>query len=308
MILEETASMRAPRKRSLSSYIFEDADPAKVDLPTNLSDIAKDAEKMKARISSGADSVDKGAGDDVISSTVGGIAVTELKPSQSTMDVKKAVEFGFSALLKAKPMTGGPRGEVGAVISPDTHIMDGHHRWIASLMVDPASEMVGPKVTFPASKLIPVLNLVTVGKYDRKTGNPGSGAFADFTADKMKPIVLNILEKGYWAESDPSKCKEAAVKFVGADANIGNDELAKKVAEKFASNINSSSNWNKLPDGAPPRDQMPVINAPEVDDVVKALAAGEVDVNPPYGKNESASRKGDFVMERWHKMAGLIKG
>lgn len=307
-----------PRKRGLTSFIFEDASPDKVDLPTNLSDIAKDAEKMKARVAAGDDDVDGGSGDDVIKSNKTGVPVTELKPSQSTMDVKKAVQFSFSALLKTNPMPGGPGGDVGAVISNDRHIMDGHHRWIASLMTDPASSMTGPVVNFPASKLIPVLNLLTVGMFGRTKGNPGEGAFTDFNKEKLKPIIKDILEKGYWAPgASPEKCKAVAVEFTGLDADDDNDKIADAMADKMVKNINSSgSNWKTLPDGAPPRDQMPVINADEVDKAAAALSSGQVDVNPPYGgekeeekkpENAGRLRRGEVVVERWQKLAGLIK-
>lgn len=311
--LRESKRSRFPK---LVDLIFEDASPDKVDLPTNLSDIAKDAEKMKARVTTGADDNDGGDGDDVIKSNTEDISVTELKPSQSTMEIKKAVEFSFSALLKTNPMPDGPGGAVGAIISNDLHIMDGHHRWIASLMIDPASSMTGPVVNFPASKLIPVLNLLTVGMFGRGEGQKGEGTFDDFNKEKLKPIVMDVLENGYWAEKNPEKCKAVAVEFTGLSAAAANDKIADVMADKMVKNINSSANWKQLPDGAPPRNQMPVIKPEEVDNAVAALSSGQVDVNPPYGgekegekapENASRLRRGDVVVERWQKLAGIIK-
>lgn len=304
-------------RRSLVSLFLEDADPEKVDLPTKLSDVAKQAEKMKIRATSGKDDVDKGSGDDVVGSSNASIAAASLKPSQSTMEGQKGVQFAFSALLKTKPMPQGPGGDVGAIISKDNHIMDGHHRWIATLMVDPTAEMTGPQVDFPASKLIPVLNLLTVGKFNRTAGNPGSGGFDQFTAENLKPHVLKIIQKGYWGESDPAKCKAAAAKFVGVGEDTDDEELATKMADKMAKNIKSSGkNWQALPPNAPDRVDMPVINADEVTSATDALKSGEVDVNPPYGdekegkketQNSGRMRNGQVVLERWQKLAGLLK-
>ena len=73
---------------------------------------------------------------------------------------------------------------------------------------------------------------------------------------------------------------------------------------------------------------MPVIddkkaqrNTPAIANVRKALDAGEIDVNPPYGElpedeedteedpqtNESRSRSPDnLIMERWRRLAGIL--
>ena len=67
----------------------------------------------------------------------------------------------------------------------------------------------------------------------------------------------------------------------------------------------------ETPPGAPSREDMPVIDDPQP--AIQALTTGEVDVNPPYqteenedeAKQEAAWNKGDVLLERWNRMAGL---
>jgi hypothetical protein len=73
-----------------------------------------------------------------------------------------------------------------------------------------------------------------------------------------------------------------------------------------------------LPKDAPSREDMPIIDEPNVPDAIAALSAGEVDVNEPYGWEEDEAKegtpgvaesqhvKGDLVLERWRKLAGLL--
>ena len=284
--------------------LLEDADPDKITkIPTKLSDVVSQigADGAKKQVQAGLDD-GADAGDDQISSVdIGdGIDAKELKPSQSTMKVQKACQFAFSAMMKKNPMFDGPGGDMGAIISSDNHLMDGHHRWIATLMTNPNAKCGGAKLDLPANKLIGVLNLVTVGKMGRTKGNPGEGKFADFTAQKMAPLVKDILDNGYWAEGDGDKCKAAAQKHFDLSED-DNEKLAVEIAKKFASNIaESGNNWKTVPKGAPNRIEMPVINKEEVDGVVKDLEAGEVDVAESYA-NESVD------LRRWNKLAGLLK-
>ena len=54
------------------------------------------------------------------------LPVTELKPSQSTMVLDKALGIALNMLSSGKV-----GGDLGAIISKDNHILDGHHRWVS---------------------------------------------------------------------------------------------------------------------------------------------------------------------------------
>ena len=85
---------------------------------------------------------------------------------------------------------------------------------------------------------------------------------------------------------------------------------------KFVDNLGSVK--FDLPSSAPSREDMPVIDEPDVPAAIAALSAGEVDVNEPYGweegdekeavAQESSPTDGVLVLERWRKLAGLLEG
>jgi len=306
MILEETASMRAPRKRSLASFVFEDADPAKIDparFPTKLSDSqgVKDIEKI---VTSGLED-SAGPPDDKVPAAEASFPCSKLLPSQSSMNIDKAVGMAFGMIKSGKV-----GGKLGAFISNDRYIMDGHHRWISSFMVDPSSTISGYKVELPGQQLVAVLNALTAGRF-KEQGKAATGGFEQFkSADAMKAAVQKVMDEGVKGKDDdgkpvvfvtPEEAQDAAKKF-GGDAD--------GCVKKFMENLKGAT--MTVPDWAPTRPDMPVIEKPNVPKALDALNNGEIDMNPPYSdagtKAESRARYDNLVMERWQKMAGLIKG
>ena len=79
---------------------------------------------------------------------------------------------------------------------------------------------------------------------------------------------------------DPEDVQAAIEKFSGVQG-----EGAKQAAvNKFVGNI--SSLQFKLPDGAPSREDMPVIDKPNVKTAIDKITTGDIDVNPPYGDDK----------------------
>lgn len=315
IIKNETKSIiresSAPKKRSLASLVFEDADPAKIDLerfPMKLSAASADPE-MKDKVTKGQD--DKNKADDVVGVSDKSWSVNKLKPSQSTMKISNAVGMAMGMLVSGKP-----GGNLGAFVSSDGYIMDGHHRWIASYMVDPGASVSGKEVALPGEQLVAILNAITAGKLGNK-GNPGKGSFADFQ-DKAKIVeeINKVAEKGVpKMEGD----KQVGYFTTPEDAKKAVEEKggAEKLADMFIKNLSTAT--LSTPSWAVERIEMPVINpGANSSETEKALTGGEVDLNPPYyggegeGKGKAKQnagyvRSGGVVLERWQKLAGLIK-
>jgi hypothetical protein len=85
------------------------------------------------------------------------------------------------------------------------------------------------------------------------------------------------------------------------------------IIDKVADNL---SQMNKPAEGSPPRVDMPQLDkaGKGVKGVFDALKSGEVNYKAPYGDTsapaqaaESRQTRGDIIMERWQKLAGLIK-
>jgi hypothetical protein len=180
--------------------------------------------------------------------------------------------------------------------------MDGHHRWIASYMVDPSSVVKGKIVNFPRKQLIAVLNTVTAGALGIKKGNAATGGFDQFSPDSIIKSVREFAKSGN-EFIKPEAVLQAAQTFTGVEGEKAIDAMAKK----FAQNISSAT--LQVPSGSPAREDMPVIDPENIGKAVSILQAGNVDLNEPYGNikgsKEDDLKKESRIFERWNRLAGL---
>lgn len=262
--------------------------------PTELSKWAADADMAKQVVDAGLNDGD--ADDDKITVTPNATyPVSDLMPSQSSMNIDKALGMVLS-MLSGKMGIGG---DLGAFISSDKHIMDGHHRWVATAMVDPSKEVGGYLVDFPGAELIKILNAITVGKLGINKGKDATGSFEQFQEPSIRAKLKELTTQG----SEHIKAEKAMAiieKWTGQQG-----EAALQVAgDKMVANLKNVS-FN-LPEGAPSRPDMPVIDdewAGFPKDSGKAakianaaLTQGEVDWNDPSssGAKEPAKRDGKY--------------
>jgi len=273
-------------------FVSEDADPKKMpdeDFPMKLSDVgAKYTKKQATKIATGGKKDGK-EGDDKIPAGEAVFSVKELKPSQSSMNIHKAMTFAIGMILKVGPFKQGPGGALNAIISKNGHIMDGHHRWIASGMVDPSSSIKGEHVMFPAKQLIAILNVLTLHFTGKSKGKKASGGFDQFTNEElmlksmrhMAKTGTTLDGKAVWpAKGDPAIVVKACEMFTGEKGQAAVDSAARKMFQ------NASQLTLSLPSGFPTRPDMPMISAGEghVKAAVQLLKIGAIDVNPTYAQ------------------------
>jgi hypothetical protein len=284
------------RRMILKEIIAEQADPTKLDFekfPLKLSDVDPDEAELHVKL--GSEDFDKEVKDDKIAVNSSSIPVSDLKPSQSSMNIDKAVGMAISMINKSGPFKGGPGGNLGAFISKDNYIMDGHHRWIASYMVDPSAKVVGNVVDFPRKQLIAVLNTMTKGAFNVQKGKPATGGFEQFTPAMIEKTLNKFADDGDGQFIKPEDVKKAAESFTG----LTGEEAIEAMSEKFADNISGAT--LSVPTGSPEREDMPVIDSKNIEKAIDLLNTGHVDVSDPYGeKNESIN------IMRWKKMAGIL--
>ena len=148
--------------------------------PLKLSQVAKDPEDAKRDVTKGRE--DGNAKDDVINVKPNAtFPVSQLKPSQTTMKISNALGMAISMILGKMP-TGG---NLGGFISSDNHIMDGHHRWVATAVVNPGAKVGGYAVDFPGTDLIRILNAITVGKLGITQGKEGTEALISLERNQL---------------------------------------------------------------------------------------------------------------------------
>ncbi len=279
------------------------------DMPVNLSQVAKDPKAAQVRVSSGLK--DNDPNDDKINVKSGAtFPVQDLKPSQKSMNIGKALAQALAMIAGDMP-TGG---DLGAFISSDNHIMDGHHRWVATAMVDPSKEVGGFQVDMAGIPLIKILNAITVGALGQMKGKEGTGGFEQFQEGPIRKQLEDYLKNGIGGDfpKTPEWVQQAVEKFSGQKG-----DAAKEAAiALFVKNLGQLK--FAVPSGAPERPDMPVIDPNKVKNAltiaVKKIADGEVDWNdPPAGGGQqqgtpaAANRKDESlipesVRSKWQKL------
>lgn len=262
-------------------FLDEKADPGKVDpkvFPQKLSQV----EPKRAHFVSRTGQKDDSADDDVIN--VGhkpqGVApVGKLKPSQSSMNIEKAMAFVVNMLWDGnQELNAG--GDLGAFISNDGYIMDGHHRWVSTAMIDPTAQVGGYLVDFPGQQLVAILNAMTKGLFGVQRGKAATGGFDQFTPEKMKEQLVKYAKGGVWGMK-PEDVMDVLQKFTGVEGEAAIDAAVQKMVSNLQSVTFETPSW------ASDRVEMPVIDDDNVSIAAKALDTGQVNVNAPYKPEQS---------------------
>ena len=238
--------------------------------PIPLSQIA--AKKAGANAAVGGGAEDGDPSDDKIAGQKALLSVSELKPAQTEIIKEKAFAMAIKSLLRGKVGT----IDLGAIISNDNYIMDGHHRWAATFLIDPKAKVQGTVVDLPGGPLVTALNVVTVGKLGITVGNKGKGNVAEFTGANLAKVIDDAMANGIRGEY-PIK-PEAVAKALGNMPNAnGNAEIGKELMMK-----NADALPKQIMPGAPARVDMPVIDGDKVAMVQKMLEKGLIDLEAPY--------------------------
>ena len=187
-----------------------------------------------------------------------------LRPSQSTLLVPKAVAMALNMLHN-----GEVGGDLDAFMSSDGYILDGHHRWAATILAG-GTTVGGYRAALPGAVLLRVLNLIAKGALGVKKGKPGEGSLADFTPEAVAREVLRCAREGL--PGDYPLTPGEVVAALGGNAQTG--------ARAFARNV--SKMHREAPPWAPTRDQMPVIEPEDIEEVSELLNGGHVNWRPPY--------------------------
>ena len=213
---------------------------------------------------------DGSKGDDVVQAGGKSIAAQDAKPSQSAIYLGKALGMAVG---------GVKGGNINALISADNYILDGHHRWAATMFADPSAAISGTGIGMPMTELIPVLRAAGDAYGNARRGEPAGGDVNIFKAslEDAKQAIQKI--DGGTKFTKPG----AAAKWL--ESIGGEAELSKRLDAIKAKGAAAAS--------APPRNEMPVIDADKGDDknVALRLNKGAIDVKPPYADDPSAGKK-----------------
>lgn len=211
------------------------------------------------------------------------LSALKMKPSQTTMKPGQSIAMALTMIIKQEVDS-----DLGAIISSDGYIMDGHHRWAAMILLQGgAAKVGGVRVGLKGSKLVKVLNIVTVGKYGL-SGNMGSGNLADFNSERVRELLTGYALNGL---RDEVRSWSAEVVQGALRLEYGSVERGIEVMSSNADLIRKT-----MPSWAVDRVEMPVIDEENVPEVTGMLERGEVDIRPPH--YEGAVRVASRYMRR----------
>jgi len=337
LVLEEIAKSRVPRRRSLSSYLFEDVEdeikkaadsgPGAV---RKLANSYPDKEELKTALQGAHDKLGNDDNVDIGGGTTA--SVSDFIPTQNEIDLMKSVAYplgGFNDLKKM--VTSNTSGAPGSISVAGNEVLDGHHRWSGVWGISGGDK-----------GKISVQDMGFKGNTDQKLAAAQLAIAAYKPASLPQPsaedpIPYNILGKGKDAiktmildnvgtQTDPdapgpllndemlaaSANDPVIAKWAGFEVGDEREKVLDAIADKVADNL---STLPKNPN-APPRADMPQFDHKSMGDKKKVkgeiyvgLQSGDFNVNEPFApKKESTSRDDEVILERWQKLAGLIKG
>jgi hypothetical protein len=250
--------------------ILERANPNLVDtriFKTRLSQI--DPVTAKQLIKGGTE--DRNAEDDVVLSKQGFSApANSLFPGQSNMDLDKFIGMAIQMAGRFGGFASGPGGDLAAIISKDNRLMDGHHRWFATLVVEPKAIVKGLQIDMPYEKLLGILNVWT--KALDRTGKTATIPISQITGDIVQKRFIELAS----ADDKFSKAQDKAAAFQKIGLTI------QQAAQNAKVNWENNTPWKDTADKLPPKVDMPVIEPNELEGVADTLSKGNIDVNPPY--------------------------
>lgn len=193
------------------------------------------------------------------------LQATKLKPSQTTMVLDKAVSMAIDMIYRKKI-----GGDIFAMVSQDNFILDGHHRWAATILAaGKDGKVTGVVAAVPGETLLRLLNLLSKGLFHKKKGQPGTGSINEFTSQNVAAAVKRALERGTGTYSAEQVAKTLAAHFGSVEKGI----------EQMSHNVTLMT--KTVPSWAPDRVQMPVITEKEVPVAANQLSSGLVNWHEP---------------------------
>ena len=200
--------------------------------------------------------------DDVVKTRPVKIQASQLKPSQDAVYLGKALGMAIG---------GVEGGNLEAVISQDNRILDGHHRWAATIFNNPKARVGGVQAELKIGDLVPVLRQAG-DALGNKRGLPPKGGDQNIFKATLDDVKDAIYDGKYM---NPQ--------FYNRDKAIAWFE--EQGEKKIQSALNLLQRVGP-PAGAPPRADMPKIEPEQVQQVAKKLQGGAIDVRAPYVKEE----------------------
>ena len=206
--------------------------------------------------------------DDTVETKPVKIPASQLKPSQDAVYLGKALGMAIG---------GVEGGSLDAIISQDNRILDGHHRWAATIFNNPKARVGGVQAQLKIGDLIPVLRQAGDALGNNR-GLPPKGGDVNI----FKATLQDVRDAVYDG-------KHMNPQFYNREQAV---EWFERTGEKKIQNSLNILQRVGPPAGAPPRAEMPKVEPEQVKNVANKLAGGAIDVRKPYVGDPVVKGKG----------------
>lgn len=220
---------------------------------------------------------DKDLKDDIVGTRNTTWSAKDLNPTQEDVYLSKSLSMAIGS--KSRPGIEG--GDLKSIVSHDGYILDGHHRWAATLWNNPSAKIGGIQVALNIVDLVPVLRAAGDAFGNERRGAPKGDR------NIFQSSIKDVLE----AVKDG---KGMDTKFYDHDwamqwlMTLGKGKIAD--GEKLLAQRLSEIKRHKTPNTSPARKDMPVIDADkklngasQEKAVAYYLRKGAIDLRKPYG-------------------------
>ena len=258
--------------------------------------------------------------------------VGDMLPTQSEIGLPNSIGYPlskFGSLKAAMAKSGDPTGRGKKIITSGNHVIDGHHRWSTRYaMAGPDATIDAVDIDLPGNNADQKLAAAQVAIV--ATMPPGEKGVPKASAKglvnilgKGKGDIKSALEKIYASGqametgepilTDDYMDKVMDDSEVKSHFGISGDDDKEAAREKIIDTVADNLSQLKKDDSAPVRTLMPQFDGGQTheldpEDVLRTAAAGDVNYASDYDiKEEGVADEDGLVMERWVKMAGLLK-
>jgi hypothetical protein len=202
--------------------------------------------------------------DDYVDSKKLKLTVDKLKPSQNEIYVGKTMGLVIHDMIG---------GDMKTMISRDNYIVDGHHRWAATLLHSPKEKLIATKMDLKFPDLVLVLRKVG-DKLGNARGvnaeNHGDKSLFDATIQDIKNAVFEgkYIDPRYYD-------KEKAIRWWNKTGQK-NIEKRLKLIKTYRGKVFDID-----------RSEMPRILPAQVDNIANLLKTGEIDIRKGYSQEHT---------------------
>jgi hypothetical protein len=252
----------------------------------------------------------------------GSATLGDLVPTQIEIELTKSIAFPLSKFDSLKKMISGGVQRVGPegndmIVTSGNLIVDGHHRWSSLFSVaGPEGQIASINISLPEKDAASVLAIVQTAIAATTPGPvPKAKAGGMNILGKGKDELVELItsaagKKGEAGEILSDEFVEQCINDSQVSKHFGlvgkKDVSAARAAiiEKVAENL---SQMNQPAEGSPPRVDMPQLDkaGKGIPGVIDALKSGEVNYKEPFGEGRRSKM---LTVERWQRLAGIIKG